>query len=85
MKLSTLVILSALFTSTVAFSAPTYSQFYLMNGKQVNAQEAIIASLKGSEAFLCKSVAASVSKSGTSIGIKAIKKPAKTVAATASN
>jgi ABC-type phosphate transport system substrate-binding protein len=60
-------------------TAPTakYSQFFLVGGKQVDAATAIVQALNGREAFKCTSVTAKVSASGTSIGIKAIKKPRK--------
>lgn len=56
-------------------NAAEYSQFYLVNGAKVSAEAAILASMKGTEAFKCTSVQYAVSKTGTSIGIKAVKKP----------
>lgn len=60
---------------TLNASAAEYQQFYLVNGSKVSAETAILASMKGSEAFKCQSVEYKVSKAGTSIGIRAVKKP----------
>lgn len=54
-----------------------YSQFFLVGGKQVDAATAIVQALNGREAFKCTSVTATVSKAGTSIAIKNVKKPKK--------
>lgn len=59
---------------TLNASAADYKQFYLVNGKTVSPEVAILASLKGQEAFKCNSVEAKVSKAGTSIGIRNVKK-----------
>lgn len=69
-----LVLIVTLFVSATA-SAADYKQFYLVNGKEVAAETAILASLKGAEAYRCQSVEAKVSKAGTSIGIRNVKKP----------
>lgn len=56
--------------------AGEYKLFYLTDsGKQVEADEAIKASLQGSNIYKCQSVEMSVSKSGTSVSLKNIKKP----------
>lgn len=68
-----LIILS-LFVSLPVHAAD-YEQFFLVNGKKSSAEEAIIASLKGAEAFKCVSVESKVSKAGTSIGLRQVKKP----------
>jgi hypothetical protein len=68
-----LVILS-LFVSIPA-NAARYEQFYLVNGSKSSAQEAILASLKGQEAFKCTAMEAKVSKAGTSIGMRQVKRP----------
>jgi hypothetical protein len=57
--------------------AGDYKQFFLVNGAQATAEQAILASLRGAEAYKCTSVEAKVSKAGTSIGLKNIKKPRK--------
>jgi hypothetical protein len=67
-------IVITLLLSSNAFAAE-YKQFYLVNGKEVAAETAILASLKGGEAYRCVSVESKVSKSGTSIGIRNVKKP----------
>lgn len=59
----------------VSSSAAEYQQFYLVNGSKVSAETAILASMKGSEAYKCNAVEYKVSKAGTSIGIRAVKKP----------
>lgn len=73
-----IIVLSALFAATTAFSAdnPNYKMFYLVNGAKASAEQAIIASLKGAETFKCQSVESKVSKSGTSIGIRNVKRKA---------
>lgn len=68
------VVLSLVTLSAHAADNPKYKQFYLVNGSKSSAEEAILASLKGAEAFRCQSVEAKVSKSGTSIGVRNIKK-----------
>jgi hypothetical protein len=69
-------IITMLLLSTTASAQdnPDFKQFFLVNGKQVNAETAILASLKGSESFKCTAMQAKVSKSGASIGLKQIKK-----------
>ena len=48
---------------------------YIVNGHSASPQEAIIAAIKGNDVLQCKPVEMKVSKSGTSIGLKAKKKP----------
>ncbi len=64
-----------LMTITTTAHAGDYKQFFLVGGKQTDAQAAIVATMKGQEAFKCQSVEFKVSKAGTSIGLKNIKKP----------
>ncbi len=45
------------------------------DGSRVQASEAILASVKGDEIYKCTQVQATVSKAGTSIGLKAKKVP----------
>jgi hypothetical protein len=67
-------VLLSLFVS-ISANAQEYKQFYLVNNTQVSAETAILASMKGQSAFKCSAVEYKVSKAGTSIGIRAIKKP----------
>lgn len=55
--------------------AAEYDMFYLVNGNKVAAETAILASLKGTPAYRCVAVESKVSKAGTSIGIRNVKKP----------
>jgi hypothetical protein len=56
--------------------AATYSQFYTdASGRKMETSEALMSSVKGDEVYLCKAVEAKASKSGTSIGLHAVKKP----------
>lgn len=68
-----ITIIAALYNK--AAHAAEYKQFFLVNGKETVAEKAIIAALNGQEAFKCVSVEAKVSKAGTSIGLKNLKKP----------
>lgn len=83
-------LIAAIATSLTAYSAPSspataldstpkhpFKQFYLVGGHEVDPATAIVQSLSGREAYKCTAVVAMVSKSGTSIGVKNIKKPAK--------
>jgi hypothetical protein len=71
-----IIALSLISTSTsTSASAADYAQFYLVNGAKVSAETAILASMKGTEAYKCNSVEFKVSKAGTSIGIRNVKKP----------
>lgn len=65
------LILALLATSA---NASEYSMFYTINGKQVETSEALLRSLKGEEVFKCQTVEAKTSKSGTSIGLRNVKK-----------
>lgn len=73
-RLAIITILLSLSATAFGADNPKYKQFYLLNGSQASAEEAILASLKGGEAFKCVSVQAQVSKAGTSIGLKNVKK-----------
>lgn len=79
--LSVLALVSSL-SASIVFAADSpapagakYEQFFLLNGKRVSGEEAIMGSIKGTPAFKCNAVQATVSKSGTSVGIRAVKKP----------
>ncbi len=56
-------------------SATPYKQFFLVGGKQTDAATAIVQALNGQPAYKCVSVTAAISKAGTSIAIKNVKKP----------
>jgi fructoselysine-6-P-deglycase FrlB-like protein len=61
---------------TSSFAAGQYKLFYAnSSGKQMNAQEALLAAAKGETVFKCQTTELGVSKSGTSISLKATKKP----------
>ena len=47
---------------------------YTSKGQTLNAQAAILAAMRGEEVYKCQTVEAKVSKSGTSIGLKNVKK-----------
>ncbi len=69
-----LLVLLALIGAT-ATAAPSYKLFFISNGKTIAAEDAIMAASRGNEVYKCQAVEAKVSKSGTSIGLKNIKKP----------
>jgi hypothetical protein len=72
--------LTAILVSQSAHSAPSYHQFYLSSpskNAELGIQEALNLSLKGQDVFKCTSVLASPSASGTSLSLKAIKRPLK--------
>lgn len=53
-----------------------YKSFYLdNNGNRMEASNAIIEAVKGDTVFKCQVIEAKISKSGTSIGIKSVRKP----------
>lgn len=72
--MKTLIIALSLLTLN-ANASTEYKQYFQSNGKIVSAEEAITSSLKGSEVYRCQSVEAKVSKAGTSIGLKNVKRP----------
>lgn len=57
--------------------AAEYKQIYLdsSSGRQMEAHEAILAAVKGQTVYKCQTVEAKISKSGTSIGVRNVKKP----------
>lgn len=80
--MKTLLIVStiaALFTAHVATAAdlpaPEYRQMYLLNGREVPADVALVSALGGKEVFRCQTVSANLSKSKTSIALKNVKRP----------
>lgn len=66
------LILSLVLTSSV--NASEYRMYYSIGGKQVETSEALLRSLKGEEVMKCQTVEAKASKSGTSIGMRNVKK-----------
>lgn len=72
-KTAIFALILPLFPIQNAFSAD-YEQFFLVNGQKVPPAAAIIAALNGKPTFKCVSVESKVSKTGTSIGIKNVKK-----------
>lgn len=66
----------ALIMSTSIAQATEYKQFFLTeSGKQIDNTEAIMSAAQGTQVYKCQSVEFKVSKSGTSIGLKNVKKP----------
>lgn len=47
---------------------------YLLNGKEITPEQALLASVKGEQVFKCQLVEAKVSKTGTSIGLRNVKR-----------
>ena len=68
------LIMALAFTAASA-QAAEFKQIFTINGSQATAQEAIIAAANGKEVMKCQTVEFKVSKSGTSIGLKNVKKP----------
>ncbi len=66
-----------LVTGFKAFATDYQLKFTDESGHQVSSEQAIIGSLQGKTMFKCQTVEAKVSKAGTSIGIRNIKKPKK--------
>jgi hypothetical protein len=65
--------------AAVAAENPKYKAFFLVGDKRVDiksAESAILASVRGQEVYRCQTVEAKLSKSGTSIGIRNVKKKA---------
>ena len=55
---------------------PEYSLIYMTsNGRQIESHDAILAAVKGETVYKCQTVEAKISKSGTSIGVRNVKKP----------
>lgn len=68
-------IIMALAFTTASAQAAEFKQVFTVNGTETSAQEAIIAAANGKEVMKCQTVEFKVSKSGTSIGLKNVKKP----------
>lgn len=78
MKLSTLVILAALFTAASAQASTEYKMFYTTSdGKVISNEQALLAAMKGGAVYKCQSVEAKVNKYGSSISVRNVKRPSK--------
>ncbi len=56
--------------------AAEYKMFYVdNNGKQLEETKALVSAIKGETIYKCQSVEAKMNKSGTSIGVRNVKKP----------
>jgi hypothetical protein len=64
----------ALAMSATVQAAQTTATF-LLNGKSISPEQAIMAATNGEQVFKCQPVIAQLSKSGTSISLKTPKKP----------
>ncbi len=73
--MKTLTILTILYATLANAMAAEYKLFYLVNGKETPAEQALLASLNGKDVVKCQAVKAKANKTGSSIGFKAIKKP----------
>ena len=60
--------------SISASQAADQKIFYQSKGETIKAERAILAAMRGDEVYKCQTVEAKVSKSGTSIGLKNVKK-----------
>ena len=70
------LIIGVLVGSTLTVNAAEYEMFFLSkNGNKISNEEAIIAAANGETVFKCQSQEFKVSKSGTSISVKNVKKP----------
>lgn len=75
MKTITIIVI-LMATAANALAGPNdYRLFYLVNGKETKAEEALLASLRGQSVVKCQAVKAKANKTGSSIGFKNIKKP----------
>lgn len=74
-----MILLTLTLTAAPAFAAntaPKYEQFFLVDGKRTDSgEQAIMAAIRGSAAYKCQTVEAKLSKSGTSVGLRNVKKP----------
>lgn len=74
MKIITIIAI-VLATAANAMGAQEYKLFYLVNGKETPAEQALLASLRGQDVVKCQAVKAKANKTGSSISFKNIKKP----------
>ena len=54
--------------------AAEYRQTFIVNGHEMSAEQAITAAFQGKNVMRCQAVEAKVSKTGTSIGLKNVKR-----------
>lgn len=75
--ITTMKLAAVLCLTAIPAHAAEYRQVFLSNGRELTPEQAIVASMKGAEVLKCQSAEFKVSKSGTSIGIRNVKKPHK--------
>lgn len=69
-------ILTILLLSSIAQASTSYDQYYTdSTGRRVEPETALISSVKGETVYKCQTVESKLSKSKTSIGLHAVKKP----------
>jgi hypothetical protein len=68
------IVLISIFTA-ISANAADFELFYLVGNSRMSADSAIIQSIKGETVYKCQSVETKVSKSGTSVSLKNVKKP----------
>jgi len=69
-------ILFAMLITTTVHAETKYDMYYTdSSGARLSATDAILANVKGEQVYKCQAVEAKVSKSGTSISVKNVKKP----------
>lgn len=72
------IVILGLLAAAVAHASPEYKQFYVVNGKEVSAEVALISSIKGADAYQCKAIETKLNKNKTGINLRAVKKPKST-------
>lgn len=74
--LLTLTLIASIQAVAADLPQPKFEQFYqTQSGARIEAGQAIVSALNGDTVFKCQTVQAKLSKSQTSIGIRAVKKP----------
>lgn len=70
------ICLISLSASAAELAQPKYEQYYTdSSGVKVATEAALIRSVQGETMYKCQTVEAKVSKSGSSIAMKSVKKP----------
>lgn len=70
------ICLISISASAAELATPKYEQYYTdANGGRVETEAALIRSVQGETMFKCQTVEAKISKSGSSIAMKSVKKP----------
>lgn len=70
------IIIGLALLGATANAKQDYKLFYSTpSGKQMTAEQAVLASAKGETIYKCQTTELGISKSGTSISLKATKKP----------